>query len=626
MSPRRAGQPVIRLGPDLALPLDLVTETIGILARKRAGKSYTARKLAEEMLSQALQVVIVDPKGDWYGIRRSADGKSPGFPILIVGGEHGDVPLTPGSGEVLATFVVENRVSVLLDLSDLRKYQVAQFMTGFLETLYRLKARARFRTPMMLMIDEADAIAPQAPQEGEQRMLGACEDIVRRGGQRGIGCAMVSQRAAVLNKNVLTQCQILIVLRTMSPQDLKALDDWVKVHGTPEQRQILMASLASLPVGTAWVWSPGWPTDVGIFQKIAVGQIATLDSGETPKVGAKAPASEAVDEIADTLDEKVLAHLESLLASAIESARANDPVQLRQRIGELERRLAQQPTEVAPSPPAEVRIPVIERAVVLELAQAVESYANVADTLVQQGINLLQMVDQLRRTLSPWRDDIDAHGAAGVIELRSATPAPSESVPPRLTLVEPATAPEPSSKSAGSPVAHLPPQGDRQIVSVKAGARRMVQALADYHPRPLNRAELALLADVARGGTFSDYWRSLVQAGLVTESESGELAITLDGLSFAGADAHGYGRGRKLEEILLIWRPKFKAGARRMLDLLVDRYPRGYTRQELGDRAEVARGGTFSDYLRSLTKNGLARVESGQVFASQMLFQLGGEQ
>jgi DNA helicase HerA-like ATPase len=62
---------------------------------------------------------------------------------------------------------------------------------------------------MMLVIDEADAIAPQKPQKGEERMLGAAEDIVRRGGQRGIGCVLVTQRSAVLNKNVLTQAQIL---------------------------------------------------------------------------------------------------------------------------------------------------------------------------------------------------------------------------------------------------------------------------------------------------------------------------------------------------------------------------------------------------------------------------------
>ena len=40
----------------------------------------------------------MDPKGDWWGLRAAADGKGPGLPIVIVGGEHGDVPLEVGAG------------------------------------------------------------------------------------------------------------------------------------------------------------------------------------------------------------------------------------------------------------------------------------------------------------------------------------------------------------------------------------------------------------------------------------------------------------------------------------------------------------------------------------------------
>jgi DNA helicase HerA-like ATPase len=83
----------------------------------------------------------------------------------------------------------------------------------------------------MLLIDEADAIAPQKPQENEARMLGAAEDIVRRGGQRGLGCMLITQRSAVLNKNVLTQVEMIVALRTIAPQDLKAMDAWIEVHG-----------------------------------------------------------------------------------------------------------------------------------------------------------------------------------------------------------------------------------------------------------------------------------------------------------------------------------------------------------------------------------------------------------
>ena len=78
-------------------------------------------------------------------------------------------------------------------------------MTGFLESFYRLKAQEQYRTPVMLIVDEADAIAPQKPFKGEERMLGAIEVCSPRWLQRGIGCLLITQRSAVLNKNVLTQ-------------------------------------------------------------------------------------------------------------------------------------------------------------------------------------------------------------------------------------------------------------------------------------------------------------------------------------------------------------------------------------------------------------------------------------
>lgn len=254
----------------LYLPLELVTQTVGVLAKRRAGKSYTARRIVEQLFKAGQQVVIVDPKGDWWGIRSSADGKSPGLPVIILGGERADVPLETNGGEVVAKLVVEERVSALLDLSLFRKHELATFMAAFLENLYRLKAREAYRTPMMLVIDEADAVAPQKPMKGEERMLGAAEDIVRRGGQRGIGCMLVTQRSAVINKNVLTQIQMLVTLRTIAPQDLAAIDAWIDVHGTETERKTLKESLPSLPTGSGWFWSPGWPTTDGIFQYVAV--------------------------------------------------------------------------------------------------------------------------------------------------------------------------------------------------------------------------------------------------------------------------------------------------------------------------------------------------------------------
>ena len=330
----------LSIAQGLSLPTDLVTQVEVIIAKRRAGKSYAMRRIAEQLLKVEQQIVLVDPKGDQWGIRSSADGKKPGYPVLILGGEHGDLPLEANGGELVARLVVEDRVNALLDLSQFRKHEIATFMTAFLENLYRLKAQEKYRTPVKLIVDEADAIAPQKPQRGEERMLGAIEDIVRRGGQRGIGCTLVTQRSAVLNKNVLTQAQMLVVLRTIAPQDLAAMKAWIDVHGTAEEGKTLMESLPSLPIGDAWFWSPGWPTDEGIFKRVHVLPIETFDSGATPKPGQRRI-------IPKNLADVDLDALKGQMAATIEKAKQDDPKLLRKRVAELEAELKKAPAKSA---------------------------------------------------------------------------------------------------------------------------------------------------------------------------------------------------------------------------------------------------------------------------------------
>ncbi len=334
----------LHIAHGFSLPLETVTQTLAILAKRRVGKSYTARRITEQLVAAKQQVVIIDPKGDWWGIRSSADGKAPGLPVTILGGGHGDIPLEVGSGELVAKLAVHERVSLLLDVSNFRKREVAVFMSDFLEAFYRLKAAEEYRSPVMLVVDEADAIAPQKPYAGEERMLGAIEDIVRRGGQRGIGCLLITQRSAVLNKNVLTQSECLVAMRTIAPQDLDAMNAWIDVHGTVEERKVLMASLPALPVGVAWFWSPGWPTEDGIFKRVHVAAIDTFDSGATPKPGEKRVEPKNLAQVD-------LEALRRQMAATIAKVEADDPRKLRQQIAALQKQVAARiiPDKVLPA-------------------------------------------------------------------------------------------------------------------------------------------------------------------------------------------------------------------------------------------------------------------------------------
>src|SRR5215207_378728 len=98
--------PNLHLADDFIIPTDAVTQTFAILAKRGVGKTYTASVLIEELVKAGLHAVVVDPIGVWWGLRASADGKRPGLPIVILDGDHGDVPLEVASGQVIADLIV----------------------------------------------------------------------------------------------------------------------------------------------------------------------------------------------------------------------------------------------------------------------------------------------------------------------------------------------------------------------------------------------------------------------------------------------------------------------------------------------------------------------------------------
>ena len=109
----------LRISDDLALPIDAVTQKFGFLGRTGSGKTYGANKLAEQMLEAKAQIVVLDPVGVWWGLRvgtlKIDSVTPPGYPIPILGGMHGDIPLEPGAGALIADLIVD-KLEVIKEL------------------------------------------------------------------------------------------------------------------------------------------------------------------------------------------------------------------------------------------------------------------------------------------------------------------------------------------------------------------------------------------------------------------------------------------------------------------------------------------------------------------------------
>src|SRR4051812_576441 len=101
--------------PDAAL-----AQHIAILGKTGSGKTYAAKGVVERILNECGRVCVIDPTGAWHGLRSSATGKSAGFPVVIFGGAHADLPLGGAHGEAIAEIIGTASTPAIIDTSLMR--------------------------------------------------------------------------------------------------------------------------------------------------------------------------------------------------------------------------------------------------------------------------------------------------------------------------------------------------------------------------------------------------------------------------------------------------------------------------------------------------------------------------
>lgn len=553
----------LHISSDISLPLDSATQTFAILAKRRVGKTYTASVIAEEYVKAKLPFVALDPTGAWWGLRSGKDGKvSGGLPVYVIGGEHG-IPLEPTAGRVIAEQVAIHPAYYVIDVSGFESNAAQdRFATDFAERFYRIKDK--HRQPMHLFIDEADAFIPQRPMPGQQRMLGAFEALVRRGGIRGIGVTLISQRAAVVNKNVLEQTECLIALQTTGPNDQDAIDNWIKRNGTPEERETLMSSLASLGRGEAWVYSPGW---LEVFKRVHIRERETFNSSATPESGAKIKQAALLPVDLDKLSAEIKA--------TVEKAKANDPELLRRRIRELEGAKPKLVDEAA-----------ISRAMERAKAEAQRESAS--------RIRALEtLVAKQQATMKRAAESLI--GAA--VEL-PAIPAPLPPLIPRQVMPSPLRTIAP-----GEPA-----------IKINSGARRLLEALVQWHPKGMSEGQWRAHARLRKTGTFTTY-RSMLKSGGLIEQRGSEMFATQTGVDFFGESVPQ--TPSDTQSMLDLWLPKLGAGPGKMLQVLIANRGEPVTNAELAEACGWKITGTYTTYRSKLVSAGLAVSDRGSVRANK---------
>ena len=90
---------------------------------------------------------------------------------------------------------------------------------------------------------------------------------------------MITQRSAVISKNLLSQVDCLWLLSMVAPNDLRAVDDWLSHRVTSSQRSECMSQISRLPPGIAYFTQSGLHPK---FRRFRVRRKKTFDSSRTP--------------------------------------------------------------------------------------------------------------------------------------------------------------------------------------------------------------------------------------------------------------------------------------------------------------------------------------------------------
>jgi hypothetical protein len=206
--PLKRNRPILlgqtETGAAISLPAArLVGLNLGIFGNSGTGKSWMVGLLAEGLHHENYQVLLIDPEGDFRGLR-----VLPRF--VSVNGDRATLP----SPAAVVSLIEEGSVSMVLDLSQYPVALRSQYLVELTRALCLVRER-KFR-PHWIVLDEAQEFV----REGSEMTM-----LIRPMLETG-GWAFVSYRPDRLSESVLTSLHHLLLTRLTD----RAVGDCLRTH------------------------------------------------------------------------------------------------------------------------------------------------------------------------------------------------------------------------------------------------------------------------------------------------------------------------------------------------------------------------------------------------------------
>lgn len=583
----------------LPLPEAVFDQHIIVLGKTRSGKSSAMRVMVEHLLDAGKPVCVVDPKGDWWGLKGSESSRA-SYPVIIFGGEHADVPINSHSGASIAELVSTGNRSAIVDLGGWMPGERTTFWIEFASTYFRThKGRHH------LVIDEVHNFCPKGkimdPNAG--KMLHWANRLASEGLGKGIALLAASQRPQKVHNDFLTSCETLVAMRVIHKADRDALKDWVDACGDPDKGKEVLNTVAANKRGEAWVYSP----ECGFGpEKIQFPMFWTYDSFRPrPESDTKKITWADVD----------LNDVKTKLANVVKDAEAKDPVKLQARIRELEKALSARDTSKhQPSSKTPPAVKVAESEIRRVLRDQVEPWRLLAQNLRRRLVQAQDLIAKGYETIQVW-GEIPDYPKDGL---------DTKKVQAQLTEPNFRQKPVQNSRPVPPSARYLP--GDMPNIihhPLPSPQMKILVALLELESigsnQPSKEQTAAWAGYSPESGGFNNPMGRLKAEGLVTYPQHGYVALTPQGRGVGGGSMPRPDQEEVQRRVLA----HCSGPERRILSALLENAGQGeMSAEDLADKAgyEFSSGGYNNPKGRLRTKGLIQYPSPGRIRASDWLF------
>lgn len=248
----------IILSPQFKIPANLyASQGNAVLGIRDSGKSYSAMKVAEELLSAGIPIIAFDPVGIWKFLRVGVNGHK-GFPIVVAGGDNPDIPLTMATLPTIIRGAMKENVSLVIDLYSLEHANKSTWIKIVQESIRILLYENKKYGLRHIFIEEAAEFIPQKIEPQHRLVYSELERLARIGRNSKLGYTIINQRAEEINKAILEISDLVLLHLQVGKNSLLSIKKWFEVMQYEKVRAMeIMKDLSKLSQGECYAISRG---------------------------------------------------------------------------------------------------------------------------------------------------------------------------------------------------------------------------------------------------------------------------------------------------------------------------------------------------------------------------------